>query len=621
MKDAGSTAVGNATAHHPPQSVINHRKLAATIFPLSKVVGDDRDEMLHCAASQGMLSVVIPLLRAAADKRSACDLPDRFGRTPLHWAAEQGRRNVVHALLRAGACVDPRSQRNATPIMLAASRGHVEVVRMLLRCRASEAERGPLNRHRHGAGHSGRTALHCAAKGGHLRVVELLLDAGFARGQHDGALTPAEISARQSHSTSAAITHLLLPRSDMGGKLVHCYANKWTEDVVTLSGLINGGAFVDWQDGTGDTPLHRAVHFHHVTISRVLLEAGAHPDLRDRLGVSPLHIAARNGLEEVADYLLDAGADLEPLTVLSYCPLHEAVVNNRANVVSLLLDAGASTEHRDTTHGQTPLSWACRNCLVPIVRVLVKAGADVESRSSAGLTPLHWACRFVDAESVEALLNAGADPGAVDQAAADNALEASSSSSSDMSVSMPVALDVIGLGYPPDVDWRRPFTPESEALAYRRLDLGSVRRIESTLQAAHQANPWRRRGWLVILANRWVAMKLSRVQGKTRWAGIRDSSGSLLPGRVSAMPNSDITSDPRHLQEGPADTHDFVSNKLRNVDNAMGMTKEASRQQGNTRGKIGGPDNVEASFPDLVGALIELAAVEVGVFRRVVAFI
>ena len=353
MKDTGSTSVRKAAALSL-QRLDSHRNLVATIFPPSDIVGDDRDEVLHCAASQGMLSSVLALLA----ERYSYDLPDRFGRTPLHWAAEQGRRNVVLALLRAGACVDPRSKRQATPIMLAASRGHEEVVKLLLHYRAGKSDRWPLNRYCRGSGLWGRTALHCAAKGGHLGVVELLLDAGFDSGQHDGRLTPAEVSARQSHSTSATITHLLLP-SDMGGKLVHDWVSKGMENLATISGLVEGGAFLDWQNGTGETPLNRAAHLHNSTVSRVLLNAGADPNLSDRLGISPLHGAAGNWCIEAAADLLEAGADVDQVSISGHCPLHEAVVSNNVNVVSLLLDAGASTEHRDITHGQTPLSWAC----------------------------------------------------------------------------------------------------------------------------------------------------------------------------------------------------------------------------------------------------------------------
>ncbi|CAM9814283.1 unnamed protein product, partial [Laminaria digitata] len=304
----------------------------------SEIVGDDRDEMLHCAASQGMLSSVIALI---ANERFSYDLPDRFCRTPLHWAAEQGRRNVVLALLRDGACVDPRCQRKATPIMLAAKKGHVGVVIVLLRYRAGELDHAPLNRHRGGMEQSRSTALHSAAAGGHVRVVELLLDAGFDRGQHiPTGSVPAEVSARKSHSTSAAITRLLLPTSDRGGKLVHDRVSMFTQEVVTVSGLIKGSAFLDWQDGTGDTPLYRAVLFRHDTILRILLKAGADPNLSDKHNICPLHFAAFGGHGQMVADLLDAGADTELLTNFGLSPLHMAVAKNRVNVVSLLLKAG-----------------------------------------------------------------------------------------------------------------------------------------------------------------------------------------------------------------------------------------------------------------------------------------
>ena len=604
---------------HQLQALNNHRRLVARIFAPSEIVGDDRNEIFHCAASQGMLSEVQALL---AEGRFSYDLPDRFGRTPLHWAAEQGYRNVVLTLLRAGACVDPRSERKATPIMLAASKGHAEVVIVLLRFHAGGSDLGPLHRHRPGVGPSRSTALHCAAAGGHARVVKILLDAGFDREQHGAAgLTPAEVSARKSHPTSAAVTRLLLPKSDMGGRLVYDHVNMLTEEVVTVSGLVKGGAFLDWQDGSGHTPLRLAAHFHHDTISRILLKAGANPNLTDHLGTSPLHVAAFDGRGRMVADLLGAGANKELRTFWGESPLHRAVMNNKVNAVGLLLDAGASTEHRDATLGQTPLSWACKGCLAHIVRVLLNAGADVESRSSAGLTPLHWACRFIDAESVEILLNAGADPGAVDLAAEIEAV-GNVSSRSDMSVSRPVAIDVIGLGYPSDPtgDSRLPFTGGSVTLEARRLDLVSVERIESALKRAKKERSWRRRGWLIILANRCVAKNLSGARDE-RWTACCDSSTPFLPDRVSSNTNSD-TSDSRRLPEEKSDTQGRVSSRLRSANKVIRIAKAASRPQGHTRGGIGAQENVGMVLgPKLAGALLELATAEVGIFRRVVMFI
>ena len=640
------TPVGKATAH-PLRTLSNHRKLIATIFPraVTAAVTDgpsaiEDQEIIHCAASQGIL---LSLLALPAGRGFTYDMPDRFGRTPLHWAAEQGHCNVVLALLRAGVSVDPHSHRKATPIMLAASRGHVQVVGLLLQHRAGESDCRPLNRHRCGIEHWRSTALHCAAAAGHVRVIERLLDAGFDRGQHDGAgLTAAEVSARQSHSTSAAITHLLLPR-DMGGKLVHDYVNMTMEDVPMVSGLVKGGAFLDWQDASGDTPLHRAVYFKHIIISRILLQAGAKTNIRGHASASPLHVAAFTGCVEIVADLVTAGADMEPRVVGDFSPLHLAVVKNRLNVVRLLLNAGAYTENHEAYCGQTPLSWACRGCLSLIVRALVEAGADVESRSSAGLTPLHWACRFIDFETVEVLLNAGADPGAVDPVAAKDAV-ASSSSRSGTIASMPVAIDVIGLGYPldPTEHLMRSFTGGSVTLAARRLDLVSVKRIELALKGAKKERSWRRRGWLVFLADRCVAMGVRdrRAAATCRGCPSRFHPAVTLMRHVNtgveqppcvrqkraacfeaeAYPKSD-NSDSQHPQGNLSNGVNVVGKRLRTVRSTGMMTRAASLQQGQARDNDGTQANVAVSLSVLVNALLGLNAVEVGVFRDVVMYI
>lgn len=652
MAHAGPTE--GRIAALPVKKVIDHRKLVAKIFSRSATeakpdvpaVDIEDQEMFHCAASQGMLSSILALL---ANGNLPCDSPDRFGRTPLHWAAEQGHRNVVLALLRAGSCVDPRSQRKATPIMLAASSGYVNVVGVLLRFGAGESDCSPLNHHRRSIDHWRRTALHCAAAGGHAAVVALLLGNGFDREQHDGAgLIPAEISARTSYSTSPAITRILLPTGDNGGKLVYDYVDTMMQDVGIVSGLAKGGAFLDWRAETGDAPLHRAAHFHHAAIAKVLLRWGADPNIRNHHGASPLHVAACTEHGEIVAELLQAGADVETLTKDGFSPLHMAVVNNRLKVVLLLLIAGASMEHRDTTHGQTPLSWACKNCFAPIVRILVEAGADVESRSSAGLTPLHWACRFYQVDSVEALLNAGADPGAVDRAAADAA--APRPSRSGTRVLIPVAVDVIGLGYPfdrTDYLWR-PFRGGSWTLTASQSDIFSGRCIELALRDAKQECSWRRRGWLVILANRWVVMEARAGAGCHRWAFCRGGSNPLT---TAVVKSRDIYTDVEHpdcahqkestsdlvsarskgrcsdsseshpLHHELSDGQNDAGKRLKSVDDVVMIARATPCQHGQTRGDVGAQKNMESLLPDVVAALLGLIAVEVDLFRRVVMFV
>lgn len=629
MQHVGPT-VGKASTV-PLQSMISHRKLVATTFPdhVTAEMRDhrglaieDQEEIFHCVASQGMLLYVLALLR---DGVFSCDTPDRFGRTPLHWAAEQGHRNVVLVLLRAEACVDPRSQRSVTPIMLAASRGHEAVIEVLLQFRAGESDRSRLNHRRNGVDHWRSTALHCAAAGGHIRTVGALLEAGFDWGQQDEAgLTPAEVSARAPQPKSLTIPHPPLP-SSMGGRLLHAYVSRVVEDVDIVSGLVHGGAYLDWQDKAGDTPLHRAAHFSHADIVSILLHAGADPNIRSHCGASPLHVAAFAGCCEVVADLLEAGADTGLQTVSGDSPLHTAVMHNRVAVVRLMLNARAPMEQRDAIHGQTALSWACRVCPAPMVRELVEAGANVESRSSAGLTPLHLACRFNNAEGVEVLLNAGADPGAVDKVAADAV--AASSYNCGTIISMPVAIDVVGLGYFSYSmgDSRYPLDGDLVRLGAGRTNTVAVKRIELALRGAKQQRSWRRRGWLVVLANRRAAVGNLGVRGEQRAAHRSCCNGpTISTSRFSrfvdpivehppcayqkAVTTEIVSLYPLHPPKERSDGPIVTMKKRRNMDCVMTMPR-------------GAPQNVADTLPDLVSALFGLAAVEVGLFRRVVLYI
>jgi hypothetical protein len=75
-------------------------------------------------------------------------------------------------------------------------------------------------------------------------------------------------------------------------------------------------------------------------------------------------------------------------------------------MVKLLLEAGANIESKDN-NGQTPLWWAARSSNVAMVKLLLEAGANIESKDTNGQTPLWWAARNSNVAMVKLLLEAG----------------------------------------------------------------------------------------------------------------------------------------------------------------------------------------------------------------------
>lgn len=133
---------------------------------------------LHVAAGFQSSEVARVLLDANANPRSC----DALGGTPLHSACFWGNINIVQALIEAGADVAAvtNSKSSSSPLHYAARQGHALVAQILIQSFAARAQ--GLNPHMptleayvNGKNSNKQTALHLAAFGGHMQVVELLL--------------------------------------------------------------------------------------------------------------------------------------------------------------------------------------------------------------------------------------------------------------------------------------------------------------------------------------------------------------------------------------------------------------------------------------------------------------
>ena len=85
------------------------------------------------------------------------------------------------------------------------------------------------------------------------------------------------------------------------------------------------------------------------------------------------------------------------------------------DAVAKLLKEGADVEYRDTA-GFSPLHFAAWKGQTAAVEALVRAGAEIDAKNNyPGLTPMHRACQNGHADAVSALLKAGADKNLGDQ--------------------------------------------------------------------------------------------------------------------------------------------------------------------------------------------------------------
>ncbi|KAF6107465.1 ankyrin repeat domain 65 [Phyllostomus discolor] len=123
-----------------------------------------------------------------------------------------------------------------------------------------------------------------------------------------------------------------------------------------------------------------------------LPEAGAEQELR--------------WIELGSEEALGAGAQ-GPRAPQAWGGLLQAVWSGHPGLTMQLLRQGASVEERDSA-GRTPLHLAVLRGHVPLVRLLLQRGAPVEATDCAGRTPLHEASWHGHSQVAELLLRRGA---------------------------------------------------------------------------------------------------------------------------------------------------------------------------------------------------------------------
>ena len=204
-------------------------------------------------------------------------------------------------------------------------------------------------------------------------------------------------------------------------------------DAEAVARLLERGADVDQRQPDGATALHWAAFRDDQRVAELLLGAGADVDAANELGATPLWLAAENGGAAMIERLLAAGADANVALPEGETPVMTASRAGTAEGVRALVAAGADVNAAESTRGQTALMWAVAQGHDEVAALLVRRGADVEARSAVrprmmhaegtnasqydqgvvwnrgGFTPLLFAARHGRAGAARILLDAGAD--------------------------------------------------------------------------------------------------------------------------------------------------------------------------------------------------------------------
>lgn len=379
---------------------------------------------LHLAAKFGHLAAVKALLMHG----EAVSTPD-YSEDPLYFAAENGNAAIVKALLKHGANVNGTHTHYLPPIYYAALGGHLDAFNRCLQYGANLVLPPEYDEE------TTTTLLHCAVRGGNLRIVNRVIAMNLfnidtpekSPGQNEG-MTPLHYAASYGHFSvferllAAGANPDFLNNNKVS--LLHFAAQGMNADIVKAT-LSFKKVNINCTNKAGETPLHYAARYKkscrtHNEIFDLLLEKGADIHAQAKKLQTPLHYAATNPDDTYAlETLLEKGADANAVKKNYMTPLHcltartnpprnslvkinslithKADVNARDNIVwteSPPPSKAFPKTQKPTFHiisARTPLHLAALNQTTEVITALLNHGADLEARDGHGNTPLHCA--------------------------------------------------------------------------------------------------------------------------------------------------------------------------------------------------------------------------------------
>lgn len=428
-----------------------------------------RTALIAAAAEPGTAMVRLLLERGAG-----LEARDRDGSDALMAAVMKGRLQNVSLLLDAGAQIDARNPLGETALMVAIRTEQTAVAEHLLE---RGADHDVYDQEQLAASDAYTPLMYVArylrGQDG-LRMLDRLVRSGAAAGSHRaGGETALTLAQRNGQQEMVARLRALGVRDErpyaglsQGDALLRAIR---LDDAGKAQQLLAAEVDVNYRNTlTGITPLASAAYHGRQGLLEMLVRAGARIDdvpwgLREeRIAVSSVPLAERDlmrvaargdtaliGAIRRADramivYLLDAGAGLMVPNREGETPGLVAARAGNGSVVALLLERGLDPNvqvfperisYLLTRYAQGEvlppmLVEAARFGREDAVATLLRAGAAVDARDTAGRTALHWAAAAGHESIVRLLLAQRARTDLADRAG-DSALALARSGGAD----------------------------------------------------------------------------------------------------------------------------------------------------------------------------------------------
>jgi ankyrin repeat protein len=292
---------------------------------------------------------------------------------------------------------------------------------------------------------NGMNLLHVAAsKNATSAIVKALLDSGINVDSQDATgRSPLQVAAE--HSCLRAVQVLLQNGANPNFQNGRRFGEGWTalfyavcpknprnDNRTIIRTLMTHGAEIDMPNFEEQTPLLYAIAQGQIKQAQILFEYGARIEAQNSDGEGVLHFAARSPFSsfDMINWLAENGADVNWVGGKQHeTPIFYAIkrisIFGKEEIeiakVQRLLSLGADVNFRNID-GLTPLDFAVCKCSIKLTKILLFRGAHVNSRSLQLKVALHhvFDAGFLSPlevrDMVSLLIRHGADVNARDSA-------------------------------------------------------------------------------------------------------------------------------------------------------------------------------------------------------------
>ncbi|GFU38749.1 ankyrin repeat domain-containing protein 16 [Nephila pilipes] len=269
---------------------------------------------------------------------------------------------------------------------------------------------------------NGDTIVHLAARSGCVEIIKFYSDHGskiILNSRNHDDKTPLHVAAHSSqlecvkYLLSCDVSVNALKRSDWTPLMLACTKS----NLEIVKELLLHGADLNILNKDGWTAFHIASREGNPDIIKYLLHFN--PSVwktKSKNGRTPLHTAALHGhLEIVRIFSENANYDLNVKDSCGTTPMMDAVSGNHNHVVEYFIEKRASLKEEDKL-GRNVLHLAAEAGNLDCIKYLVKkCDMSINSQTSHGLSPLHFACKESNIVTFSLLLQLGANCNLKDQ--------------------------------------------------------------------------------------------------------------------------------------------------------------------------------------------------------------